>query len=70
MIFSLIGTLVVYIMSLYFLKSVLDVYFLNFETLGKILLITLVTWMPFYLAVKIRKWVYPEAHEKLNSIKN
>jgi hypothetical protein len=68
MIISILATLIVYIISLIFLKSVLDFYYLKFETVIKILIITIVTWLPFYLVTKIRRWCYPETHEKLNSI--
>lgn len=67
MAFSLVGTLVVYILSLYFLKSVLDFYFLNWESLGKILLITLISWLPFFIVKHMRKFIYPETTEKLNA---
>jgi hypothetical protein len=70
MIFSLVGTLFVYILSLVFLKSILDVDYLSFENIGKILIVTLVSCMPFYIVVKFKQCIYPEAHEKLNLIKN
>jgi hypothetical protein len=67
---TLFGTLIIYFMSLYFLKSVLDFYFLNIESVGKILVIAVVSWIPFYLTSKLRSCIYPESYEKLNSIKN
>ena len=70
MIISLILTLIVYILSLLFLKSVLDVYYLDLIVLGKILATTLISWIPFYAASSLKRCIYPEAHEKLNSIKN
>jgi len=68
MIFALIGTFIAYILSYLFLKSVLDFYYLNWQTVIKIIIITLITWMPFYIVDKFKRFCYPEAHEKLNSI--
>jgi phospholipid-translocating ATPase len=69
MLFSLFGTLIVYLASLIFLKSLLDVYYIfDIKTLSKILLLTAVSWLPFYAYEKCRSYCYPEAHEKLNLI--
>lgn len=68
MVFALLGTLVVYIFSLTVLKSVLDFYYLNLDTILKIISISMITWLPFYLITLIRRCCYPETHEKLNSI--
>lgn len=68
MILSLLFTLITYILSLIFLKSILDFDYLNFENVMKILLITLMSWIPFYLTNKIKRCIYPEVYEKLNSI--
>jgi hypothetical protein len=69
MLFSLFGTLIVYLASLIFLKSLLDVYYIfEIKTLSKILLLTAVSWLPFYAYEKCRSYCYPEAHEKLNLI--
>jgi hypothetical protein len=70
MIISLILTLVIYILSLLVLKSVLDVYYLDLVVLGKILATTFISWFPFYSTNLLKRCFYPEAHEKLNSIKN
>ena len=48
MLFSLMLTLIVYVSSLYFLNSVLNVYIIkDFETLGVILFLTFISWVPF-----------------------
>jgi hypothetical protein len=70
MIISLIMTLIVYVLSLLFLKSVLDVYYLDMVVLGKILATTFISWIPFFSTTLLKRCIYPEAHEKLNSIKN
>jgi phospholipid-translocating ATPase len=69
MLLSLTGTLVVYIVCLIFLKSVLDFYYLNIETIGKILLITFISWVPFFITTRFKQCIYPEVYEKLNAIK-
>jgi len=67
MIVSLIGTLVFYMISFVFLKSVLDFYFaVEVVSFFKILGISIVCWIPFFLYTKIKSCVNPEAHEKLN----
>jgi hypothetical protein len=67
MIISLLGTLVVYLISLVFLKSVLDLYYIfDVVTFGKILGLAVISWLPFFLYYKLRAKCYPEAHEKLD----
>jgi phospholipid-translocating ATPase len=66
MIFSLCGTLLVYLFSIIFLKEIMDVYYIfDIITFGKILLITLISWFPIYFVEKMRSLCYPEAHEKI-----
>lgn len=66
MIISLTFTLLTYVFSLVFLKSVLDLDYLTLDAMAKVLIITLTLWFPFYLFSKLKKCCYPEAHEKLN----
>jgi hypothetical protein len=68
MLITLLGTLVTYLLSLIALKSIFDLSYLSPENIGKIVAITLISWLPFYLTVKIKQLIYPEVHEKLNSI--
>ena len=70
MIISLAFSMIIYGLSLLFLNSVLDVYYLNLVVIGKILAITFISWIPFYSTTIIKRCIYPEVHEKLNSIKN
>lgn len=70
MVVSLLFSLTAYICSLVFLKTILDVYYLELRTIVILLLITLASWLPFYLIEKIRKCISPEVHEKLNYINN
>ena len=66
---SLALTLTSYIFSLWFLNSVLDLSYLDFNNIFKIILVTFVSWIPFYLLKKIMSCIYPETHEKLNILK-
>ena len=62
-------TLVSYLFSLWFLNSVLDLSYLDFINVIKIIVITLISWLPFYLITKIMRCIFPETHEKLNILK-
>jgi hypothetical protein len=67
MIFSLLGTLGVYLLSLVLFKSVLDfAYIWDIVTFSKILGLAVGSWLPFYLYYKSRARCFPEAHEKLD----
>lgn len=66
MILSLIFSIVSYLCSLIFLKSILDVYYLNIESIFKICLLTIASWFPFYFLEKVRKICSPKVHEKIN----
>jgi phospholipid-translocating ATPase len=69
MLFSLAGTLLVYILSLILLKEILDVYYIfDIISLAKILFLTAISWLPFFTYEKFRSYLFPEAHEKLNLI--
>ena len=69
MLISLFFTLSIYCLSLKFLKEILDVYYIyDLITISKILLITVISWLPFYISYKFKSYCYPEAHEKLNLI--
>jgi hypothetical protein len=66
MAFSLLFTLIIYILSLVFLNTILDVYFVLdpiyfIKTLG----LTLASWLPFYIYERIRIKYYPEDYEKI-----
>jgi phospholipid-translocating ATPase len=70
MCFSLIITLFSYVGSLVFLKSILDVSYLDFNTIVNIVVMTVASWLPFYLYNKVRMCLWPEAHEKVNTLVN
>ena len=53
MVFSLIFTLVIYILSLVFLKEIIDFAYLTPENVLKILLLTLISWLPFFMIKRI-----------------
>ena len=67
MIFSLLGTLLTYVLSLIFLSSTLDVYYaIDYKIITRIIILTFICWFPFFVYSKVRARLFPEAHEKLN----
>jgi hypothetical protein len=67
MIFSLLGTLIIYCLSLVLLKSTLDVYFIwDAVTFGKILALAVISWFPFFISYKLKSKCFPEPYEKLH----
>jgi hypothetical protein len=69
MVFSIIGTLVTYLLSLIFLKSILDVYLIfDVVTISKTLLLAIISWLPFYIYHIFKYKCYPEDTDKLNLI--
>ena len=70
MILSLIGTLSCYLLSFFFLRSVLDFYFaIELYTFLKIIALSVISWFPFFIYSKFKSFCFPEAHEKLNNIR-
>jgi len=69
MIISLFGTLICYALSFLLLTSVLD-YTIALDpiTIMKVLCLSTISWLPFFLYSKFKKCCFPEAHEKLNLI--
>ena len=66
MILSLTATFIVYTLCLSLLPSVLDVaYIFQLEPLLKILAISVVAWIPFYIVSRIKKYLFPKEIEKL-----
>lgn len=68
MLYSLFITLISYICSLIFFKSLLDVSYLSIDNLLKISLATLISWFPFYIYNSLRQCLWPEVHEKINNM--
>ena len=67
MIFSLLGTCAVYTCTLMFLSEYLDIYFvIQKDIFWKILVISVIAWLPFYLTNKIKKCLFPEVNEKIS----
>ena len=67
MIFSLLGTCVVYTLTLAFLNNYLDIYFvIQKDIFWKIIVIAVVAWMPFFLTNKIKKYCFPQEYDKVN----
>ena len=69
MILSLIGTGFFYLLSLVLLKSILNVYYIfQKDFIIKIGIISIVSWIPFFIINKIKKKCFPKTIEKLNAI--
>jgi len=67
MLVSFVATLIVYILTILLLNEYLDLYFIfDWETIGKVLAITLIAWAPFFVVNKIKKKCIPETIDKLN----
>lgn len=68
---SILSTLIMYFISILLLRSVLDVSYVfdNFAWLW-IIGLTLLTWMPFYLFSIIKRFLYPDAIQKINATKS
>jgi hypothetical protein len=67
MIFSILGTLVTYLLSIVLFKSILDVYLIfDIITIGKALFLAIISWLPFYIMNLISNKCYPEDTDKLN----
>ena len=69
MVLSLLLTLLSYILSLAFLKNILDLSYLSLNNIMKIAGTTLASWLPFFVISKIKSCISPETHEKLNLLK-
>ena len=70
MLVSLFCTFVVYTTTLLFFNYYLDVYFVfkEFDIFLKILLLAVFAWLPFYIASRIKKFLFPQTSEKLNQV--
>lgn len=68
MVISLVGTFVVYLFSILFFKSILDVSFILKDLVwAQIIAITLISWFPFFLFKKVKSCCYPDQIEKLRN---
>ena len=67
MIFSLLGTCAVYTLTLAFLNNYLDIYFvIKKDIFWKIIVISIIAWIPFFSANKIKKYCFPQEYDKVN----
>lgn len=70
MIVALGFTFVIYFVSIILFKSVLDMSFiLNDFVWAKIIFITLISWLPFYIFKKLKSYFFPDKLEKLRRYK-
>lgn len=71
MIFSLLGTLIIYFLSLWLLNSVLDLYFIfDVWSMLKVLGLAFASWLPFYIFNVVKTKCYPEEHEQIRMAEN
>jgi phospholipid-translocating ATPase len=69
MVFCLLATGIVYLLTLILFKNILDVASIfEGEVFLKILLIAIASWLPFFLINRIKKKFFPETAEKLNLV--
>ena len=67
MIFSLLGTCAIYTLTLAFLNNYLDIYFvIKKDIFWKIIVISVIAWIPFFSANKIKKYCFPQEYDKVN----
>ena len=67
----LISTGVVYLLTLIIFKNLLDVASIFEDKVYlKILILSILSWLPFFLINRIKKIFFPETTEKLNSVNN
>ena len=67
MIVSLLSTCIVYTLTLAFLNNYLDIYFvIQKDIFWKIIVISVVAWMPFFIINKIKKHCFPQEYDKVN----
>ncbi len=64
--FSFISTIGIYIGTMIFFRTIFDVaYIFGSDVLSKIIIITVISWLPFYVLGYLYKRYYPEAHDRL-----
>ena len=64
---SFFSTLIVYLLTIFFLNNYLDIAFiLKWKIFWKIPILSIVGWAPFFIAMKVKKKFFPETVEKLN----
>ena len=67
MLISFVLTLSTYLLSMFFLQSTLNVSFIfAWECLWRIILITVLSWFPFWIFNFFYHRYYPETHEKVD----
>ena len=65
MIVSMLFSIIIYFLCIYFLRSYLFLSELNWEFVGKMTLITAASWVPPYLFKVIMKRIDPSDYEKV-----
>ena len=69
MIVAIVSTFIVYTLTLLLLNTYLDVYFIfKGNIFWKIFIISFAAWLPFYIASRVKKFLFPQTIEKLNQV--
>ena len=67
MVVSVIGTVIVYMASIIFLRQYIDVSYITMDFFFKVFVITIICWLPLHLAKKILQWCDPSEEEKVKT---
>ena len=66
MLFAFISTLGIYLSSMIIFRTMFDVaYIFDSEVMSKIIIITILCWLPFWLINFFYHKYFPETHEKV-----
>lgn len=66
MLFAFISTLGIYLSSMIIFRSMFDVaYIFDSEVISKIIIITILCYLPFWMINLAYRKYFPEAHEKV-----
>jgi hypothetical protein len=67
MLFSFVSTLAIYATTMIFLRSYFDVvYIFASDVFPKIIVITILCWLPFYIINIFYRKYFPQVHERVN----
>jgi phospholipid-translocating ATPase len=67
MVMSVIGTIIVYLASIIFLRQYFDTSYINMMFFYKVIALTLVCWLPLHMAKKCIQKIDPSEEDKVNS---
>ena len=66
MVISFIFTIIIYLSTMVLLRATFDVgYIFELSAMEKIIILTILCWLPFYLINFFYKIYFPEVHERV-----